>query len=57
MHVLRARYMSAMTAGERFLGDFVSYEARGVPDRAGTDTKDGFDLVIDMPLQQQSSHL
>ena len=57
MHVLRARCMSAMTAGERFLGDFVSYEARGVPDRAGTDTKDGFDLVIDMPLQQQSSHL
>lgn len=37
--------MSTMTAGERFLGDFVNYEAKGVPDRAGTDTDDGFDLV------------
>lgn len=37
--------MSATTAGEQFLGDFVNYEAKGVPDRAGTDTDDGFDLV------------
>ena len=31
--------------GEQFLKDFVNYEAKGVPDGAGTDTKDGFDLV------------
>ena len=49
--------MSAMTAGEHFLGDFVSYEAKGVPDRAGTDTKDGFDLVTELLLQQQPSKL
>ena len=35
-----------MTAGEHFLQDFVNYEAKGVPDKAGTDTTDGFDLVI-----------
>ena len=34
-----------MTAGERFLQEFVNYEAKGVPDKAGTDTEDGFDLV------------
>ena len=38
--------VSAMTAGEHFLQDFVNYEAKGVPDKAGTDTTDGFDLVI-----------
>ncbi len=37
--------MSSTTAGEQFLEDFVNYEAKGVPDRAGTDTDDGFDLV------------
>jgi len=37
--------MSAMMAGEHFLKDLVNYEAKGVPDGAGTDTKDGFDLV------------
>ena len=46
--------MSAMTAGEQFLEDFVSYEARGVPDKAGTDTKDGFDLVRMLPFQHLS---
>lgn len=46
-----------MTAGEEFLGDFVSYEAKGVPDRAGTDTTDGFDLVINLPLQRRTLHL
>ena len=37
--------MSTMTAGEQFLQEFVNYEAKGVPDKAGTDTEDGFDLV------------
>ena len=42
---LRAISVAAMTAGEHFLQEFVNYEAKGVPDKAGTDTKDGFDLV------------
>ena len=37
--------VSTMTAGEHFLQEFVNYEAKGVPDKAGTDTEDGFDLV------------
>ena len=36
---------SAMGRGEEYLQSFINHEQRGVPSRAGTDTKDGFDLV------------
>jgi hypothetical protein len=37
--------ISTMGHGEEFLNRFVNYERKGVPSGAGTDTKDGFDLV------------
>ena len=42
---LQRSIASAMSRGEEYLQTFINHEQRGVPSRAGTDTKDGFDLV------------
>lgn len=37
---------SAIGQGEEYLQNFVNFERSGVPDGAGRDNKDGFDMVL-----------
>ena len=44
--VLQSRaFASTMSEGECYLQKFVNHERKGVPAGAGTDSKDGFDMV------------
>ena len=38
-------YASTMSQGETYLQRFINHERKGVPAGAGTDSKDGFDMV------------
>ena len=41
----RRAYASTMSEGESYLQKFINHERKGVPAGAGTDSKDGFDMV------------